>query len=41
MDKPNFCYFREYRGDIRMWWCTWKNGSCDRLIPCETPPKVR
>ena len=39
MAKPNFCAFREYRGDICRWWCMWKNGACDRLAKCTQPPK--
>ena len=39
MAESNSCTFREYRGDIGRWWCVWKNGACDRPIPCERPPK--
>lgn len=39
VDKHNFCRFREYRGEIRRWWCTWKYGPCDRFTACEKQPK--
>ena len=41
MDETNFCAFREYIGDICTWWCWWKNGVCERLTVCKTPPKER
>lgn len=40
MKKINSCAFLEYRGDIDMWWCTWKYGECGRLTPCSKPPKM-
>lgn len=32
MKKNNSCAFLEYRGDIDMWWCTWKYGECETEI---------
>lgn len=39
MNKSNFCAFREWRGDIGLWWCMWKPGVCDRLTICKALPK--
>lgn len=33
-----YCPFREYRGDIGLWWCTWKIGACERISACDKPP---
>ena len=38
MGKGNFCIFREFRGDIGMFWCKWMNVACGRLTKCETLP---
>ena len=38
MAQTNFCVFREYRGDIGAWWCTWMNGACGRLSRCQNLP---
>lgn len=40
MAETNFCAFRRFKGDIRMFWCDWKNCKCERFTTCKNPPDI-